>query len=144
MRIISCVITVFLLIGCGQTGGEEKIHLTIDVKERDEQVEFIITLINGTEQSTQFEFRSAQKYEIIIRNLDGKDIYKYSRERMFIQMVEYLEVDANKKKTWREQWDYKDNNGNRVEKGTYEIEVMFLGKSEHIEHLWKKEKINIR
>lgn len=107
------------------------LRLTVDALENSNSVQFVIKLFNNTDSGKNIEFRSSQKYEIYVMNSQGKEVYRYSRGRMFTQAIETMHLPSGESRTWKETWDY-ISGGKRVEPGEYRVVVNLVGKTEDV------------
>ncbi|MBD1380577.1 BsuPI-related putative proteinase inhibitor [Metabacillus arenae] len=131
------------LFGCGQSEEEAKevsgdvtkkeVQFSVNAKESSEYVDFDMKILNNTEEQINMEFRSGQKYEIRVLNESGKEVYRYSKGRMFTQAIQNQQLAPGEKQTYKEAWDYKNQeNGSRVQAGTYTVQATFMGKIEGV------------
>lgn len=124
--LISILSTCLLLFaaGCGQmpvsdsddptTGsgeGEEKEYASLEteldiVQSEDGTVSFDLIVKNNGEQDVKLDFSSSQTFELTVRDSEGKDIYKYSIDKMFLQALTSVEIKAGEKLAWSEELDF--------------------------------------
>lgn len=105
------------------------LRLTVDALENSNSVHFVIRLSNNTDSGKNIEFRTSQKYEIYVMNSQGKEVYRYSKGRMFTQAIENVHLPSGESLTWKETWDY-ISEGKRIEPGEYRVMVNLVGKTE--------------
>ncbi|PLR68928.1 MULTISPECIES: BsuPI-related putative proteinase inhibitor [Bacillaceae] len=153
-KIAAIMFGLLFLVGCGQSSVKDEseevsgnvetkeVQFTVDVKESQENVQFEMTLRNNTEEEKNFEFRSGQKYDIIVLDKNGAEVYKYSKGRMFTQAIQYVNLLPGKSQTWQETWDLKSN-GKKVDPGEYDVTVVLTGKAEGVKTLQAKEKLTV-
>lgn len=153
-KIAAIMFGLLFLVGCGQSSEKDdseevsgnvetkEVQFTVDVKESGENVQFEMTLKNNTEEEKNFEFRSGQKYDIIVLDKNGAEVYKYSKGRMFTQAIQYVNLLPGKSQTWQETWDLKSN-GKKVDPGEYDVTVVLTGKAEGVKTLQAKEKLTV-
>ncbi|QNG59611.1 proteinase inhibitor [Bacillus sp. PAMC26568] len=153
-KIAAIMFGLLFLVGCGQSSEKDEseevsgnvetkeVQFTVDVKESQENVQFEMTLRNNTEEEKNFEFRSGQKYDIIVLDKNGAEVYKYSKGRMFTQAIQYVNLLPGKSQTWQETWDLKSN-GKKVDPGEYDVTVVLTGKAEGVKTLQAKEKLTV-
>ncbi|MCS0542825.1 BsuPI-related putative proteinase inhibitor, partial [Aeromonas veronii] len=65
----------------------------------------------------------------IVKDADGKEVYRYSIDKMFIQSIEEMELKPGQEKVWEEPWDYTSNEGTRLAPGEYKAHI-FITASE--------------
>ncbi|UOK58819.1 proteinase inhibitor [Bacillus sp. CMF21] len=154
-KLVFIMLGLLFLVGCGQTAenkdeAEEvsgnvetkEVQLAVETKESPESVQINITLKNNTDEEKNFEFSSGQKYEIIITDPNGAEVYKYSKGRMFTQALQYLKLPSGESQTWQETWD-KKSAGNKIEAGEYTVKVLLTGKAEGVKALEAKAKFTV-
>ncbi|USK34772.1 proteinase inhibitor [Bacillus sp. F19] len=154
-KLVFIMLGLLFLVGCGQTAenkdeAEEvsgdvetkEVQLAVETKESPESVQINITLKNNTNEEKNFEFSSGQKYEIIITDSNGAEVYKYSKGRMFTQALQYLTLPPGESQTWQETWD-KKSAGKKVEAGEYTVTVLLTGKAEGVKALEAKAKFKV-
>jgi hypothetical protein len=154
-KLVFIMLGLLFLVGCGQTDenkdeAEEvsgdvetkEVQLAVETKESPESVQINITLKNNTDEEKNFEFSSGQKYEIIITDPNGAEVYKYSKGRMFTQALQYLKLPPGESQTWQETWD-KKSAGNKIAAGDYTVTVLLTGKAEGVKALEAKDKFTV-
>jgi Intracellular proteinase inhibitor len=154
-KLVFIMLGLLFLAGCGQTAenkdeAEEvsgdvetkEVQLAVETKESPESVQINITLKNNTDEEKNFEFTSGQKYEIIITDPNGAEVYKYSKGRMFTQALQYLKLSSGESQTWQETWD-KKSAGNKIKAGEYTVTVLLTGKAEGVKALEAKGKFTV-
>ncbi|WP_099362350.1 BsuPI-related putative proteinase inhibitor [Fredinandcohnia onubensis] len=116
-----------------EPGGEEnvveKLQTDLSIKTGENEATFTITIKNTSDNSVKLTIPSGQKYEIIVKNADGKEVYSYSIDKMFIQSIEEMELKPGQEKVWEEPWDYTSNDGTRLAPGEYKAHI-FITASE--------------
>jgi Intracellular proteinase inhibitor/Immunoglobulin-like domain of bacterial spore germination len=124
-----CVLFVFS--GCSVATGEKAtknpslgegdvmISTSVSVESMPEQAVFHISVTNQSTTEKELLFNSGQKFELIITNQSGEEVYRFSEGKMFTQALEMVRLKAGEKKTWDTTWDYKED-GKRVPSGKYD------------------------
>ncbi len=72
-----------------------------------DKVDFQILIKNNANVPLEFEFSNSQLYEIIVKNKAGKEVYAYSKGRMFLQAIQKITIEPNQVYKRNETWDYK-------------------------------------
>jgi len=120
-----------ILVACGlgnpQTGSDESIMFSVDARENSEYVEFVLTIQNQSDQQVELVFPSSQKYEIVVSNSEGEEVYRYSNGRMFAQAVQQETLAPSNYMVFTERWNYMYD-GERVPKGQYTVAATLKGK----------------
>lgn len=73
---------------------------------------------NNTEENIKLEFKTSQKYDILIKNKNNEIIYNWAKDKMFTQAFNYITIKANSSIKFEEKLDISDLN-----KGSYQLEV---------------------
>lgn len=149
LLIVLSILTVFLFSGCGTTdvkgsGGSstgeditnespkkgeilieenpiEKLETKVEVKASESEAEIKILLKNTSENPLNIVFSSGQKFDFVITNEAGNEVYSYSIDKSFVQVLEEMELEAKGEEEWIETWDYTTNDGERLPEGEYKI-----------------------
>ncbi|WP_077617254.1 BsuPI-related putative proteinase inhibitor [Bacillus sinesaloumensis] len=107
----------------------EKLQTNLSIKTDDNEAIFTISLKNTGDKPVKVTIPGGQKYEIVVKNANGDEVYRYSIDKMFIQSIEEMELQPGEEKVWEEPWDYTTNDGTRLAAGEYKANV-FLTASE--------------
>jgi hypothetical protein len=103
----------------------EDIKTKLDIDAREEGTDISITLTNTADEDVRLTFTSGQKYEIVIENQAGQEVYRYSIDKSFIMALQNVEIKAGDEITWQETWDYLQT-GERIPSGDYVVKVDVL------------------
>ena len=91
--------------------------------ESGEPVKITFIIKNNGDSPVRFTFNTAQMYDFSIVNYGwGKSVYRWSKGRMFAQVITHLEIPANGEKVFEFVWDQKSNTGNSVTVGVYMVD----------------------
>jgi hypothetical protein len=97
---------------------------------RDESAQFTLTLKNESGQTTALTYPSGQQYDFAARpapkgKFDPKQkvIWQWSRGRAFTMMLQMKQFAPGETLTYKDKWDFKDQNGKTVPPGQYAIEA---------------------
>ncbi|WP_010283420.1 BsuPI-related putative proteinase inhibitor [Bacillus timonensis] len=116
-----------------EPGGDEnvveKLQTNLSIKTGENEAIFTISLKNTSEDTVKVTIPSGQKYEIVVTDANGKEVYRYSIDKMFIQSIEEIELKPGEEKVWEEPWEYTSNDGSRLAAGEYKA-IVFLTASE--------------
>ncbi|MGB9694909.1 MAG: S-layer homology domain-containing protein [Caldisericaceae bacterium] len=75
---------------------------------------------NNSSNQIKYTFNNSQIYDYTITK-DGTTIYRWSKGRLFADVITYLTISPGETKIFKESWDMKDNSGKLVPDGTYVI-----------------------
>lgn len=74
-----------------------------DVYKPEEEVELAVSVTNKGLSPLELVFASAQRYDFIVSKA-GKEVWRWSRDRMFAAILESLTLDTGEKRTYKETW----------------------------------------
>ncbi|WP_138420483.1 BsuPI-related putative proteinase inhibitor [Aquibacillus sediminis] len=128
------------LAACGTTGAEEpgekqageeqveentvsmeNVELSTDALIEGDQAKFVLELENTNEEDVDLLMPSGKKYEIVVTNDEGEEVYRYSEGKMFTQALETVTIPADDKVAWEEEWDLHSED-ELVEEGEYNVD----------------------
>ena len=66
-------------------------------------------------------YRTSQRYDLVVINAQGQEVWRWSRARAFAQVTAEVPLGANETLSFTETWDQRDNSGQQVSPGDYEI-----------------------
>ncbi|MEH7386691.1 BsuPI-related putative proteinase inhibitor [Bacillus sp. JJ1521] len=110
-----------------EPGGDEnvveKLQTNLSIKTGENEAIFTISLKNTSDDSVKVTIPGGQKYEIVVTDVNEKEVYRYSIDKMFIMSIEYMELKPGEEKVWEEPWDYTSNDGTRLSPGEYNATI---------------------
>jgi hypothetical protein len=66
-------------------------------------------------------YLTAQRYDLAVVDSEGQEVWRWSRDRAFAQVTEEESLEAGDMLSFDEKWDQRDNDGQQVPVGTYQI-----------------------
>ena len=66
-------------------------------------------------------YRTSQRYDLAVINAQGQEVWRWSRDRAFAQVTAEVPLGANEMLSFAETWDQRDNDGQQVPPGNYQI-----------------------
>ena len=105
---------------------QQNVFVTLNTTKKDGKLNIDFALENRTSQDITLQFSSGKKYDIIISNMDGKEVYRLSNGRMYTKALTSKVIEDWSRWTINEVWDFTDNNGKKVAPGKYKIKVEFV------------------
>ncbi|MGM0445702.1 MAG: BsuPI-related putative proteinase inhibitor [Bacillota bacterium] len=88
---------------------EEKINLKLNLNQEhlDENTTLIveIEIYNNTNESIKLDFKTSQKYNIIIKNQENEIIYNWEKDKMFTQAFTNNLIESNNSIKFKEEID---------------------------------------
>ncbi|HEV2440821.1 MAG TPA: BsuPI-related putative proteinase inhibitor [bacterium] len=91
-------------------------------------VDLTLTLHNAGPAAVTFSFATSQRVDVVLYDDNCREIWRWSRGRMFAQVIGRLTVAPGAIVTYRVRWDQRDQSGRPVRLGAYEARVVFLGR----------------
>ena len=74
----------------------------------------------ATDEPVQLDFSSSQKYDFIATQ-KGREIWRWSRDKVFAMMLDQMILKPGESLRYTATWDQRDNEGEFVPPGGYEI-----------------------
>ncbi len=131
-------LTFALFAGVNFASGENE-NFSISVKtdkayyKSDEPVKITFTVKNNGNSPIKFTFDTAQLYDFSIVNYGwGKLVYRWSKGKMFAQVITHIEIPANGEKVFTFMWDQNSNTGQSVAVGSYMVNFWLNVSGKHI------------
>jgi hypothetical protein len=87
--------------------------------KQGEQVQFTI-LVAASEPITLY-YRTTQRYDIVVTDSEDKEVWRWSKDKSFSQVLEQVSLGANEWLTFDELWDQRGNDGQPVPLGNYRV-----------------------
>ncbi len=66
-------------------------------------------------------YRTSQRYDLAVVDSQGQEVWRWSRDRAFAQVTEEVPLGAGETLSFAETWDQRDNDGQQVPLGNYQI-----------------------
>jgi len=95
-----------------------------------ESVELTLTGRNTGNAALSVTFTSGQRFDFIVRRPRGDEVWRWSHDKAFIQVIQTAPLRPQETLMFRESWDQRDLQGRRVDPGPYEVIAVFLGRIE--------------
>ena len=87
--------------------------------EQGEQVRFTILVAAG--EPITLYYRTTQRYDIVIADSEGKEVWRWSKDKAFGEVLEEVALEENEILTFDETWDQRDNEGQPLPAGNYTV-----------------------
>ena len=85
-----------------------------------EPVDLVYAVRNPCDQPVIYTFSSAKQFDFWVKR-GGVEIFRYSRGMMYAQVITSLALQPGETKNFEARWNQKDNKGNDVGPGVYEV-----------------------
>jgi len=121
----------FWLIASGNTSSEEtnmKYGISIMTDKMNysvgESIKMTLKVFNYTEEDIIFHFNTSQRYDFIIEDVEGNEIWRWSKDRMFAMMLgEEILGPTNTEITYTAEYR------NKLNPGYYKITGIFVAQN---------------
>jgi flagellar hook assembly protein FlgD len=80
-----------------------------------------LTITIAASEPITLYYRTTQRFEIVISDADGKEVWLWSKDRTFAEVLEQVSLKASETLSFDESWDQKDNDGQAVPTGNYTV-----------------------
>ncbi len=74
-------------------------------------VEFKLDVRNNTKKMIELRFADGQTHDFVVQDASGKEVWRWSADRMFTQALQNKLVKSNETATFSEDWDAKNMHG---------------------------------
>jgi len=95
-----------------------------DVIADVEQATFTLTFKNTSDKPMLIEFPTSQFYDYTVYNANGEQVYHFSKGKFFLQVIQSKSLNSGEQIQWKDTWNYKTNEGERVPAGTYTVKAI--------------------
>lgn len=95
--------------------------VTDDGQVENQHKKIIYTIKNTGKQTLNLEFGTSQKYEYVITDKNGNEVYRYSKHNAFMQVLQELKLGPGEEKQF-------DIILPELEKGRYTFEIFLVAK----------------
>jgi len=113
------------------------LHLTASVARTryaiGEVVDVTVTTQNVGTTPLTVTSAIAQSFDVVVRRPRGDEVWRWSHNKAFTQALQSRTLEPSQAVVGHVAWDQRDLQGRRVDPGTYEVVVMFLGRIEGME-----------
>jgi hypothetical protein len=117
--------TKLVISATGVSGNEEPLITGATIKA-GENLKIQISLVNKSNAPYVIKFMTSQKVDILVNNLSGKQVYKWSEGQRFAQVLNDLTVEPGD--TWAHEITVQVGKGeHKIPPGTYNIVVTMPG-----------------
>ncbi|MDQ0351750.1 hypothetical protein J2R98_001567 [Alkalibacillus filiformis] len=120
----------------------DQLTFDVDVQPGEDSVKFNMKLTHDGDEDLTLSFSSGQKFEVVVTDPNGEEVYRFSEGMMFTQAIETSELSPGDEMEFQDSWDY-TKDGARVDSGEYQASVELLpyevNGEEIQDHPFKKE-----
>lgn len=131
------IMSILALSGCAtqpvtkmEEGGDivtsnpiQSLETSVDIQAASDSADFFITVKNKGDEDVTLTFNSGQKFEIVVLDENNHQVYRYSSGKMFTMALQDIVIKSGEEKTWKDNWRYLNQEGQRVKPGDYKAIV---------------------
>ncbi|GEN45671.1 BsuPI-related putative proteinase inhibitor [Alkalibacillus haloalkaliphilus] len=103
----------------------DQLTFDVDVQPGEDSVKFNMKLTHEGNEDLTLSFSSGQKFEIVVTDPNGEEVYRFSEGMMFTQAIETSELSPGDEMDFQDSWDY-TKDGVRVDSGEYEATIELI------------------
>ncbi|KHF38435.1 BsuPI-related putative proteinase inhibitor [Halalkalibacter okhensis] len=125
---------LMFLSACGQGAnaplsngeGDEELEdsnwlFSVETDQLSNELVVKLAVTNNQEEASSIDFSSGQKYELVLLDENGSEVYRYSEGKMFTMALVHETFEPNDSKEFEERINIED-----LPKGTYTLEAQFI------------------
>ncbi|MCM3667441.1 BsuPI-related putative proteinase inhibitor [Mesobacillus maritimus] len=121
--LFTLVVAPFTTVLGAESEEYDKLLFFIEPIVDGSKVQFELIVRNEGEAPIHLEFSNAQLYEIIVADKEGNQVYQFSQEKGFAQMIQHIRLKPGEDKTWIETWE-----NHALPKGSYQVAAELVAK----------------
>jgi hypothetical protein len=110
---------------------EDGLHLEASLSRptyrAGETVEVELRIANAGSAPVSVTFTSGQRFDLAIRRPRGDEVWRWSHDKAFIQVIETLTLEPGQSFSFQIPWEQRDYQGRRVDPGPYQAVAVFMG-----------------
>ena len=119
-----------LLVERAEGGLRHEASITKRDFDAGESIEVTINIRNASVNPVSLTFFSGQRFDLLVRRPRGDEIWRWSHDKAFIQIVQSIAIRPNEPLTLKGSWDQRDYQGRRADPGAYEVIAYVTGRTE--------------
>jgi hypothetical protein len=86
----------------------------------------LLTITVAAGEPITLYYRTTQRYEIVITDQADEEVWRWSKDKSFGQVLEEVTLEENETLVFSETWDQRDNDGQPVPPGNYTVTATSL------------------
>jgi len=103
------------------TLSSENPQMNLGVNPSPDGYDIVLVVVNTSEKLLPFRFGSSQTYDFVIQNETGQEVWSWSHDRFFTQVVRSDSIRSKGRWQFQAVWNRRDNAGNALEPGLYRL-----------------------
>ena len=80
-----------------------------------------LTITVAASESVTLYYRTAQRYDIVITDQEGQEVWRWSKDKAFGEVLGEEALEENELLTFSESWDQRDNDGQPAPAANYTV-----------------------
>ena len=92
-----------------------------------EPLPMTLSIANSSDRQVERGYSGGQRFDFIVSDVTGTEVWRWSRDFVFIQMTMSETFDPGEKMTYSVVWNQQTNSGEQVEPGSYELYAYDVG-----------------
>jgi hypothetical protein len=81
-----------------------------------------LTVYNNSDQSVTFQFPTSQRYDFAIRDSSGREVWRWSDGRFFLQVLGSLTLEPGDAVRFKTEHEFVDEQGEPLPEGVYTVQ----------------------
>jgi len=80
-----------------------------------------MTITVAASESITLYYRTTQRYDIVVADEQGSEVWRWSKDKAFGEVLEQVNLGEKETLTFNESWDQKNNDGQPAPTGNYTV-----------------------
>ncbi|HZD60166.1 MAG TPA: BsuPI-related putative proteinase inhibitor [Anaerolineae bacterium] len=97
------------------------LHLPSKQVTLGDRLSFELSVENVSSEPRELSFNSGQKFDVWVKDESGREVWRWSHDRMFTQMFETVAIKPNKRISYTVDWPLVNVSGEPVSPGDYHV-----------------------
>jgi hypothetical protein len=120
-------LALVLVLGCsgpyredaveGDEWVAEEVASTLEVAMLASSVRLLLHVTNATEEPLDFTFPTSQRYDFVVEDGSGTEVWRWSEDRAFLQVITEARLEPGETWTMEAVWEPGDRSGEHAATG---------------------------
>lgn len=107
------------------------VETTLVLVDQGKVLRLDFSLKNISDKELSLLFGSGHQYDIFITDVAGQEVYNWAADKSFTQALIEKNLPQGQELSFTEEWDYTDDNGERLSPGKYSVKVAITANVEN-------------